>query len=252
MTLLATKTELNSAKTELQSGIATATSKADNAQSTANNNAQTISTHTTQISALNTGLSAKVSQSDFNTLSGRVTTAESNLTATANELSSKITSVEGKIPKNVGGANLFKGSRDFSWTGWINNNNGVYAEYYKDIKIYKTQAMWIGRSQYFEAKTGEEYVFSAYVKSSIKADRVTFFLPHESKQQMATGLVGFDSANSQDAVNFDLTDEYQRIAIKIKITKDGWIMPRLERYNSDAYLFFGGYKLERGNIPTDW
>lgn len=252
MTLLATKTELNSAKTELQSGIATATSKADNAQSTANNNAQTISTHTTQISALNTGLSAKVSQSDFNTLSGRVTTAESNLTATANELSSKITSVEGKIPKNVGGVNLFKGSRDFSWTGWINNNNGVYAEDYKDIKIYKTQAMWIGRSQYFEAKTGEEYVFSAYVKSSIKADRVTFFLPHESKQPMATGLVGFDSANSQDAVNFDLTDEYQRIAIKIKITKDGWIMPRLERYNSDAYLFFGGYKLERGNIPTDW
>ena len=252
ITLLATKTELNTAKSDLQSGISTATSKADNAQATANSNTQTISTHTTQISALNTGLSAKVSQSDFNTLSGRVTTAESNLTATANELSSKITSVEGKIPKNVGGANLFKGSRDFSWTGWINNNNGVYAEDYKDIKIYKTQAMWIGRSQYFEAKTGEEYVFSAYVKSSIKADRVTFFLPHESKQPMATGLVGFDSANSQDAVNFDLTDEYQRIAIKIKITKDGWIMPRLERYNSDAYLFFGGYKLERGNIPTDW
>lgn len=98
MTLLATKTELNSAKTELQSGITTATNKANTAQSTANNNAQTISTHTTQISALNTGLSAKVSQSDFNTLSGRVTTAENNITAKANELSSKISSVEGKIP----------------------------------------------------------------------------------------------------------------------------------------------------------
>lgn len=58
----------------------------------------TINTHTTQISALNTGLQAKVSQSDFNTLSGRVTTAENNITAKANELSSKITSVEGKIP----------------------------------------------------------------------------------------------------------------------------------------------------------
>ena len=91
ITLLATKTELNSAKTELQSGIKTATDKA-------NSNAQTISTHTTQISALNNGLSAKVSQSDFNTLSGRVTTAENNITAKANELSSKITSVEGKIP----------------------------------------------------------------------------------------------------------------------------------------------------------
>lgn len=236
---------LNTTLTQTAEGLTQLSTKVDTQGST-------ITSHTNSINSLSTGLSAKVSQTDFNTLSGRVATAENNITAKANELTSKITSVEGKIPKNVGGANLFKGSRDFSWTGWINNNNGVYAEDYKDIKIYKTQAMWIGRSQYFEAKTGEEYVFSAYVKSSIKADRVTFFLPHESKQPMATGLVGFDSANSQDAVNFDLTDEYQRIAIKIKITKDGWIMPRLERYNSDAYLFFGGYKLERGNIPTDW
>ncbi|QIM45654.1 hypothetical protein GPZ88_00670 [Streptococcus ruminicola] len=36
MTLLATKTELNTAKTDLQTGISTATSKADNAQTTAN------------------------------------------------------------------------------------------------------------------------------------------------------------------------------------------------------------------------
>ncbi|WP_270320503.1 hypothetical protein [Streptococcus infantarius] len=108
--LLATKTELNAAKSDLQNGISTATSKADNAQSTANSNAQTISTHTTQISALNTGLQAKVSQSDFNTLSGRVTTAESNLTAKANELSSKITSVEGKIPTSIDTVNLIKGT----------------------------------------------------------------------------------------------------------------------------------------------
>ena len=105
MTLLATKTELNSSKTELQSGISTATNKADNAQSMANSNSQTISTHTTQISALNTGLSAKVSQTDFNTLSGRVTTAENNITAKANELSSKISSL------NVGGKNYLPTSR---------------------------------------------------------------------------------------------------------------------------------------------
>lgn len=105
MTLLATKTELNTAKSDLQSGITTATNKANTAQSTADNNAKTISTHTTQISALNTGLSAKVSQTDFNTLSGRVTTAESNITAKANELSSKISSL------NVGGKNYLPTSR---------------------------------------------------------------------------------------------------------------------------------------------
>ena len=210
----------------------------------------TITSHTSSINSLTTGLSAKVSQSDFNTLSGRVTTAENNIIAKANELSSKITSVEGKIPTDIGMVNLFKGSRDFSgsWT----SNTGVYAEDYKGVKIFKTQAMWGGRSQYFEVKTGEEYVFSAYVKSSARTDGVNFYLVHESKQPMATGLVAFGSDNRQDHVNIGLTNEYKRIVIKIKITKDGWIAPRIERYNSDAYLFFGGYKLERGNIATNW
>lgn len=58
----------------------------------------TITSHTNSINSLTTGLSAKVSQTDFDTLSGRVTTAENNITAKANELSSKITSVEGNIP----------------------------------------------------------------------------------------------------------------------------------------------------------
>lgn len=53
----------------------------------------TITSHTNSINSLSTGLSAKVSQTDFNTLSGRVTTAENNITAKANELSSKISSL---------------------------------------------------------------------------------------------------------------------------------------------------------------
>lgn len=149
-----------------------------------------------------------------------------------------------------GSRNLFKGSREFSGS-WI-TNTGVYAEDYQGVKILKTQAMWGGRSQSFEAKTGEEYVFSAYVKSSAETDRVTFFLQHPSKEPQAAGIVSFGSTDSQNNVSFDLTDEYQRIAIKIKITKDGWMAPRIERFNSDNYLFFGGYKLEMGNVATPY
>lgn len=150
-----------------------------------------------------------------------------------------------------GGRNLFKGSRDFSGTSW-DGGAGVYAEDYRGVKIFKKQSMWSGRSQYFEVKAGEEYVFSAYVKSSAKTDRVTFFLVNSSKESQAQGSVSFGSANGRDAVSFDFTDEYQRIAIKIKITKDGWIMPRIERFNNDAYLFFGGYKLEKGETATPY
>lgn len=191
-------------------------------------------------------------------LSGTKTTL-SQVQTTANSASQKTATLEtglnGLTAKfnslSVGGVNLFKGSRDFSGTNWV-GGTGLYAEDYQGVKIFKKNSMWGGRTQYFEVKAGEEYVFSAYVKSSAETDRITFYLNHSLKQPMATGLVGFDSANSQNAVSFDLADEYQRIAIKIKITKDGWIMPRLERFNSDAYLFFGGYKLERGNVATDY
>ena len=151
-----------------------------------------------------------------------------------------------------GNRNLFKNSRDFSGMNWVNNNSSLYTEDYQSVKIFKKNSMWGGLSQYFEVKSGEEYVFSAYVKSSAKTDRVTFYLIHTSKQPMATGLVSLDSADTQDLVSFNLTDEYQRIVIKIKITKDGWIMPRLERYNNDAYLFFGGYKFEKGETATPY
>lgn len=191
-------------------------------------------------------------------LSGTKTTL-SQVQTTANSASQKTATLEtglnGLTAKfnslSVGGVNLFKGSRDFSGTNWV-GGTGVYAEDYQGVKILKKNSMWGGRTQYFEVKTGEEYVFSAYVKSSAETDRVSFYLVHESKQPMAAGLVGFGSTNSQNTVSFDLTDEYQRIAVKIKITKDGWIMPRLERYNNDAYLFFGGYKLEHGNVATDY
>ena len=65
----------------------------------------TITSHTNSINSLTTGLSAKVSQTDFNTLSGRVTTAENNIIAKANELSSKISSL------NIGNKNYLPTSR---------------------------------------------------------------------------------------------------------------------------------------------
>lgn len=164
MTLLATKTELNSAKSELQSGITTATSKADNAQATANSNAQTISTHTTQISALNTGLQAKVSQSDFDSLSGRVITAENNLTATANQLSSQITSVEGKIPTSIGGRNLWIQSK--ATGGFVEEtlpDNHVTGQK-KCYRILNNQKIEFDIEPDFSSRLYQKVTFSAWVK----------------------------------------------------------------------------------------
>lgn len=164
MTLLATKTELNTAKSDLQSGISTATSKADNAQATANSNAQTISNHTTQISALNTGLNAKVSQTDFNTLSGRVTTAENNITAKANELSSKITTVEGKIPIGADGRNLWiqsKATGNFVEEALPDNHITGQKKCYR---ISNYQEISFNIEPDFSSRLYRKVTFSAWVK----------------------------------------------------------------------------------------
>ena len=263
-------TDAISAKvTTAQSTADSAVTKANAAQTTANNNANTIGTHTTQINTLNSSLAQKqdkLTAGNGITIQGNVISSTGDAasqdaaikanTAKINQeitdRKNEITRVEGKIPTSIGTVNLFKGSRDFSGTNWINGSNGVYAEDYQGVKIYKTQSIWNGRSQRFEVKAGEEYVFSAYVKSSAKTDGVTFFLTHNSYLPKAQGSASIGSNSNADNIGVSLTDKYQRVVIRIKITGDGWIAPRIERANSDAYLFFGGYKFEHGNVATDW
>lgn len=261
MTLLATKTELNSAKTDLQSGITTATNKANTAQNTANNNAQTISTHTTQISALNTGLSAKVSQTDFNTLSGRVTTAENNITAKANELSSKITSVEGKIPTSVGGTNLLLYSAD-PWKAPNDYYQNVGAiktdETLNGSIVYKTRSAWASlRSNWGKhlidrknVKVGDEFTYSIYAKTDQSSIRVRLFIRF-------SGQINAEALTS----DITITNEWQKLSATFKVTqkmvasqsKVSWVgFEQTSNSEDGKFVYYACNKLERGNIPTDY
>ncbi|MBS6743688.1 MAG: hypothetical protein KH223_00905 [Streptococcus lutetiensis] len=241
------------AQTELTKRVTTVETTANGTKTTVSELSKTVYSNTKNITSVTER--TKVVEDDLSgtktTLSQVKTTADSASQKTAtlktglNGLSAKFDSL------TVGGANLFKGSRDFSGS-WENRSTGIYAEDYKDVKIFKKKSTWSGYSQYFEAKADEEYVFSAYVKSSAKTDRVSFYLPTSFKEPQAQGLVSLGTASNTNFVTFDLTDEYQRIVIKIRITKSGWILPRIERTNEDAFLFFGGYKLEHGNVATDY
>ena len=246
MTLLATKTELNSAKTELQSGISTATSKAGNAQSTANSNAQTISTHTTQISALNTGLKAKVSQTDFNMLSGRVTTAENNITAKANELSSKITSVEGKIPTSSGGRNLAQGtSKDWSkpFTGFSGIKN-TCPNLYKVI----TDGLVVGDTfktrivlKYTDIKPASGKTAEIWIQGS---GNVTVW----NSGAYPSGGGGRRSLSGSGETVFELTDKINADHLK----NDYWSWAFRTDWIASGSLQWKLAKVERGMFFTDW
>ena len=230
MTLLATKTELNSAKTELQSGISTATSKADNAQATANSNTQRISTHTTQISALNTGLSAKVSQTDFNTLSGRVTTAENNITAKANELSSKITSVEGKIPTKIGGRNLW--IQTTSEKGWILPNTQFQMSGYQS----SVEKEWT--SDYIEVTPNDNLILQGWVTVPANGESWRCWRFFNSDKTVLGGRVVPPASSTVGA-------QYFKNELKVPANA------KYVRFSASFYLD-GKFKVERGTVATDW
>ncbi|SCA90014.1 Phage tail assembly [Streptococcus macedonicus] len=143
----------------------------------------------------------------------------------------------------VGGSNLFKGSRDFS-SSWRNADNGVFFEEYKGVHIHRTQTAWSGKSQFFNVKAGEIYTFSFYAKSDYVNDEIFFFLLYDYISPRAQGNPNYKSIR--------ISTDYQRYSITFEITSDGIIFPRLERGNTEHFLFFGGFKLETGTVPTDW
>jgi predicted nucleic acid-binding Zn-ribbon protein len=224
MTLLATKTELNTAKSDLQTGITTATSKADNAQATADSNAQTISTHTTQISALNTGLQAKVSQSDFNSLSGRVTTAESNLTATANQLSSQISSVNERIPTQIGAVNLIKQSTARKGLR-LGTDAGMFADQMHAL------------TDWIEVEPNTTYTLTTYED----VDEANMYYS-----------LAFYSNNADDYSGWISRPTGAATAANLKGGKQ-YASPANAAYAKVSYpINYPKVKLERGNIATDY
>lgn len=164
--------------------------------------------------------------------------SKSELTQTAGELASRIASVR------VGGVNLFKGSRDFSGS-WA---NAVYwtreTEKYKGLTVMSRAGTWLGLSQPFEAKKGETYTFSFYIKSNVERDQANVYFVHNSASPQARVSLNVSS--------MVISNEWQRLSSTLKVEESGFILPRIERFNADNRVYVAGLKLERGTIATDY
>ena len=164
--------------------------------------------------------------------------SKSELTQTAEELASRIASVR------VGGVNLFKGSKDFSGS-WVNLGNWTReSEKYQGMTVMSRVGTWFGISQAFETQKGEVYTLSFYIKSSIDRDRINVYFTHASTNQLAR--------TSPYMSSVAISNEWQRTSVTFEITESGFILPRIERFNTEAPVYVAGLKLERGNISTDY
>jgi hypothetical protein len=144
----------------------------------------------------------------------------------------------------VGARNLMVGTKDFSGD-WFNKAKWTLEqEKYLGLSVYSRQEEWLGLSEIVEVRLGETYTFSAYVKSSIDNDLVFMYLDNR--------LVEPRASLSLTRKDIQVGTNWTRVSATFSVTKAGLMTPRFERNNKKAKLYVAGYKLELGNVPSDW
>lgn len=210
---------------QMTTDVQTAATKADSVYTlaeSANNNAasalaqvqtvtETISTQGTQLTEVQGQISSKIWKQDITTM--------------VSEL-------------EIGGRNLYTGTKDYNGTGWKNvhlwKNDGTY----NGFTVKKNSTWWNGLYQVVEVKQGEIYTFSGYAKANGGGCYI-----------YATGAgASFDT----ESKSIEISSEWQRISHTFVVTKSGGAAFRFEQSDKSKNIWVCGLKLEKGNKPTDW
>ncbi|HEV9339506.1 TPA: tail fiber domain-containing protein [Streptococcus pneumoniae] len=198
-------------------------------------------------------LARKVETTDFQRVKETSKLYERILGNTENGIADKVARMaltnqlfQVEVAKNASnGQNLLKGTKDFSG-GWKNKgaNWKKHAEKYKGVDVLLKNNSWNGVGQEIDAKIGEVYTFSLWMKSDWKNDTVNFYVNRNGSVEKGWGVPSETSVA--------ITREWKRYSFTFKITVDGFIFPRVERLNQNTNLYIAGLKLEKGSYATPY
>ncbi len=145
----------------------------------------------------------------------------------------------------VGGRNLLTGTRTFAGYLTAGGQGGKKEDSAElGMKMYTPNDSWGKIYKEVVIKAGETYTFSAAVKTDNDYCR-----PHWENKGDATHSKTTAEAQILAQEVSGPTGEWNRVSLTIKCTKTGTAHFRVE---SASPYSCGAYKLERGNIPTDW
>ncbi|HEW5171559.1 TPA: tail fiber domain-containing protein [Streptococcus pneumoniae] len=198
-------------------------------------------------------LARKVETTDFQRVKETSKLYERILGNTENGIADKVARMaltnqlfQVEVAKNASnGQNLLKGTKDFSG-GWKNKgaNWKKHVEKYKGVDVLFKNNSWNGVGQEIDAKIGEVYTFSLWMKSDWKNDTVNFYVNRNGSVEKGWGVPSETSVA--------ITSEWKRYSFTFKITVDGFIFPRVERLNQNTNLYIAGLKLEKGSYATPY
>lgn len=148
----------------------------------------------------------------------------------------------------VGARNLLLGTKSWSSGNWNYNQQRLNVKEwgYDGLKVIEAKHVWEGLSQLIKVEAGEVYTFSLYIASSINNDKATIYIPLNDYRSEEKAIVDIQSKH------VSAYQYWTRQSIVFNVNKSGYIAPRVERTDTNASIFLAGYKLERGNTPTDY
>lgn len=139
---------------------------------------------------------------------------------------------------NIGGTNLFQGTKNFEITNaksFSNTVSSVTSETYNGLKIRKNLTAWNFYRPILSLEPGN-YVFSGYVKG-------------------VNGLSTYIQVSAGDTIlnayTFSITSDWKRYSITFEITEKSDVTFYLESREAGE-IYECGWKLEKGNKATDW
>ena len=199
---------------------------------------QTLSSLTATVNANTTAITQKADGSTVTALQNNITTLEANLNGFKSEVSSTYTTKVDFNNLEIGGRNLYTGTKNFTGTGWKNVHLWKTDGTYKGFTVKKNSTWWNGLYQVVEVKQGEIYTFSGYAKANGGGCYI-----------YATGEGASFHTNYK---SIEISSEWQRISHTFVVAKSGKAAFRFEQSDKSKNIWVCGLKLEQGNKPTDW
>lgn len=144
----------------------------------------------------------------------------------------------------IGGRNLLTGTKDFS--GWQYTTKWeTDSTQYDKLTVLKRKEKFYPLTQQVYLDDNETYTFGFFARVDLPADeKVIVYVDGQNDPNTCVTDI--------TATPIDVTTTWRRFFVKFKTTKGGISYPRVTKNDSQATLYVAGFKLEKGDIPTDW
>ncbi|MFU2205241.1 phage tail spike protein [Streptococcus pluranimalium] len=218
----------------------------------------------TEITKTNDEIKTLAKKSELDTVNNRLSSTESSVTHMSDKIETEINRIEGKIPTEIGGRNYILGSQ----TQKVYSNNNILYPITSEIKTENEKSFI--RAKRIEVEKRPD-TFSIYTSISGLSEDVKLLekgivsfkarASHNLRfKTMIAAIKNNGTTENGDNREITISQNWQTFSFSIPLGSDisfiranpMTVLTDISAFVEDFYLDLCDWKLETGNIATDW